>query len=52
MNIPKIDLTALPGMDLVSGVYGSLSQAAGTYEDRTVAIMVYVYDTVPPANLI
>lgn len=52
MNVPKIDLSAIPGLDVASGIYGSVSQAAGTYDDRVVAIMVYIYDTVPPANLI
>lgn len=52
MNIPKIDLSAVPGLDVANGIYGSVSQVAGTYDDKIVAIMVYVYETVPPQNLV
>ncbi|MBE5073517.1 hypothetical protein IM511_04280 [Erythrobacteraceae bacterium E2-1 Yellow Sea] len=52
MNIPKIDLSALPGLDVANGIYGSISQVAGTYDDKVVAVMVYVYETVPPENLV
>ncbi|MGI8943581.1 MAG: hypothetical protein ACR2FJ_04985 [Qipengyuania sp.] len=49
MNLPKIDLDALPDLDTVTGVFGSLSDlATATVDDRVVVIMVYVYETVPP----
>lgn len=52
MNFPKIDLASLPAMDELSGIYGSVSSLGGTYDDKIVSIMVYVYETVPPQNLI
>lgn len=52
MNVPKIDLTSLPGLDIATGMFGSTAQSGTTYDDRIVAIMVYVYESVPPENLI
>lgn len=52
MNIPKIDLSSLPGLETATGVFGSAMQAASDGGDDTVvAIMVYVYDNVPPEAL-
>lgn len=44
MNFPKIDLGMIPGLDTATGIFGSVSQAAATYDNTVVAIMVYVYD--------
>ncbi|MEP2737221.1 MAG: hypothetical protein ABJP34_13100 [Erythrobacter sp.] len=52
MNIPQIELSALPGLDVATGVFGSLPQSTAPYSDTVVAIMVYVYDTLPPDALI
>lgn len=46
MNLPKIDLSAIPGLDMATGIYGAATQFAATYDDTTVAVMVYVYDHV------
>jgi hypothetical protein len=46
MNLPKIDLSALPDLDTLTGVFGSLAnplQAAGS-DDSVVIIMVYIYE--------
>ena len=48
MNAPKIDLSAIPGLDTAQGLFGSLSQTAASYDDGVVAVMVYVYDVMPP----
>lgn len=49
MNLPKIDLESLPGLDAVQGLFGSLSDlASATVDDRIVVLMVYVYEMVPP----
>lgn len=45
MNLPKIDISSLPGLDQVSGLFGSLVASAGGLDDTIVVIMVYVYDT-------
>lgn len=52
MNAPKIDLASLPGLDTATGIFGSTSQAGATYNDTVVAIMVYVYDVMPPAAIV
>ena len=46
--MPKIDLASLPGLDTAQGMFGSVAEQAPTYDDRIIAIMVYVYDTAPP----
>lgn len=52
MNLPKIDISSVPGLDSAAGLFGSLAQAGGTYDDGVVVIMVYVYDTAPPVMLV
>lgn len=47
MELPTIDLASLPGLDTVTGIFGSTLESA-LYDDRIVAIMVFVYDTIPP----
>ena len=49
MNLPKIDLNAIPGPETATGIFGSLSQAAANYEDSVVAVMVIVYETTVPS---
>ena len=49
MQLPKIDLSALPDLDQLTGVFGSLGQQAGGWSDDTlIVIMVFVYDTIKP----
>jgi hypothetical protein len=49
MQLPKIDLFALPDLDQLTGVFGSLSPQAGGWSDDTlIVIMVFVYDTINP----
>ncbi len=52
MNLPKIDLTSLPGLETATGLFGSATQAGATYDDTIVVIMVYLYDTMSPEMLI
>ena len=52
MKSANIDLASLPGLETATGIFGSTAQAGATYDDRIVAIMVYVYDVVPPAALV
>ena len=46
MNLPKIDISALPDLDTVTGVFGSLAHTAqAAYsDDTTIVIMVFVYE--------
>lgn len=51
MNLPQIDIGALPGLDTFTGLFGSLAGSAPTVDDRVVVIMVYVYELIPPETL-
>lgn len=48
MKFPKIDLSALPDLDTLTGVFGSLTNPIRAMEsdDTVVIIMTYVYDVV------
>lgn len=52
MNLPKIDLASLPGLESASGLFGSVVDAGPSYDDRIIIIMVYVYDTIPPESVV
>lgn len=48
MNLPKIDISSLPDLDQLVGNFGSLSDIATAHtDDSIVAVMVFVYETVP-----
>lgn len=44
MNLPKIDIADLPGIEQVQGLFGSLVASGGTMDDTIILLMVYVYD--------
>jgi hypothetical protein len=46
MNLPKIDISALPDLDVLTGVFGSLkyAPAAMASDDTVIILMVFVYD--------
>ena len=48
MNLPKIDLSALPDLHTLTGAFGSLFQPGsasdGGSDDTIVVIMVFVYE--------
>jgi hypothetical protein len=44
MNLPVIDLASLPVLGTATGLYGSQAATVGAMDDRTIIIMVYVYD--------
>ncbi|WP_171033053.1 hypothetical protein [Qipengyuania marisflavi] len=48
MNLPKIDLASLPGIDAVTGLFGSMTATTPTVDDRIVVLMVYIYEVLPP----
>lgn len=48
MNLPKIDLASLPGLDTMQGLFGSISDIANaSVDDRIVVLMVYLYEVLP-----
>lgn len=53
MNLPQIDLTSLPGLETATGLFGSLSHfSPQASDDRIIILMVWVYETMPPAALV
>lgn len=53
MELPEIDIASLPGLDTMTGLFGSLSAGTGpSVDDRIIVIMVYLYELVPPDALL
>ena len=52
MNLPRIELSALPDLDIATGIFGSLGHGIAGTEDGVVVIMVFLYDILNPAQLI
>jgi hypothetical protein len=50
MNLPKIDVSALPDLDTLTGVFGSLAHPAQALQsdDAVVIIMVFIYEILVP----
>lgn len=50
MNLPKIDVSALPDLDTLTGVFGSLAHPAQALQsdDSIIMIMTFIYDTLVP----
>ncbi len=53
MNLPKIDVSALPDLDTLTGVFGSFLHPAqaGSSDDRIIILMAYLYELLPPEGL-
>jgi len=49
MNLPKIDVSALPDLKTLTGVFGSLSSPAQGLQsnDTIIMIMTFIYDILP-----
>lgn len=49
MNLPKIDVSALPDLETLTGVFGSLSSPAQGLQsnDTIIMIMTFIYDILP-----
>lgn len=53
MKLPTLDLSALPDLGQLTGTFGSLSDlASASTDDRIVVLMVFLYEAIPPQNLI
>lgn len=48
MNIPKISLDQIPGLEGAQALFGAVLQAGGQSDDRIVDIIVYLYEVLPP----
>ncbi len=53
MNLPQIDLDSLPGLDVATGMFGSVSHfSPQVSDDRIIILMVWLYEVLPPSNLV
>ncbi len=52
MNLPKIDLSQLPDLDTLTGIFGSGHALLAGSDDRIVILMVYLYTISPHTGLI
>lgn len=43
MNLPKLDLSLLPDLDMLTGVFGTLRQSAG-HNDTIVILATFIYE--------
>jgi hypothetical protein len=52
MNLPKLDISVLPDLDKLTGVFGSvLHPAQAVYSDDTIIIlMAFLYEILPPGG--
>ncbi len=49
MNIPKISLDQIPGLEGAQALFGAVLQAGGGLsDDRIVDIIVFLYEALPP----
>jgi hypothetical protein len=49
MNIPKIELSQIPGLEGAQALFGTVMQA-GHLDDRIIEIMIYMYIIIPPES--
>lgn len=52
MNLPKLDVSALPDLDTLTGVFGSLLHPAkaATSDDTIIILMTFLYEIMPPGG--
>jgi hypothetical protein len=47
MNLPKLDISTLPDLDVLTGVFGTISPLA-RQSDSIIILGTYIYETIPP----
>lgn len=54
MNLPSIDLSSLPDLDTVTGLFGSLNDTSGAIyaDDTIIVLMVFLYEVLPPGGML
>jgi hypothetical protein len=45
MNLPKIDLSALPDLDTLTGLFGSIVAHTPGHDDTVVILATFTYDS-------
>lgn len=48
MELPEIDISILPGLETLTGLFGSISRIA--QDDSIVILMTYVFEIIPPGS--
>lgn len=50
MNLPSIDISALPDLSTITGVFGSVGRVidGASSDDTIIIMMVFVYETIKP----
>lgn len=49
MNLPILDISILPDLDVLTGVFGSLQQHIdGGSDDSAIILMVFLYEVLIP----
>lgn len=54
MNFPKLDISALPDLDTLTGLFGTLSDAARVQssDDTIVILMTFLYELNPTGGML
>ena len=50
MILPKIVLSALPDLDVLTGLFGSFSAGSPGHDDTVVILATFVYEASPPGG--
>ncbi len=51
MNLPKIDITTLPDLDVMTGLFGSLHHQVQAYsDDSIVMLMTIIFEVLSPTR--
>lgn len=50
MNLPKIDLSSLPDLDTLTGLFGSFAERSPGHDDAVVVLATFIYDVSPPGG--
>ena len=51
MNLPKIDLSALPDLPMLTGMFGSLAESSGPgHDDSIILLATFLYEAQPPGG--
>jgi hypothetical protein len=51
MKLPKLDLSLLPDLDTLTGLFGTLAQQVSPgHDDSIVILATYVYDVATPTG--
>ena len=50
MKLPKIDLSALPDLDTLTGMFGCLAGSNHAHDDSIVLLATFIYDAQPPGG--